>query len=508
MAKNGEQWTLEELIDFEVLLRAPKANKQEVGRELRNDLGEAQLGDNEVHRKRWGLKYWLHLERSQQENLMGHRVTAACRLIGLVLLVGMFLVGLGVVRGLVTEYSYEGVPYQVEGEAGSPDSLALSDFRVTPMKGQIKTTKGFNIWIFLFASLGVQWLLLIGGLIGFLLFRHWVIGLKALLSNVVRRFAGGIDRQNWECFSSSKKSLRSVFSWRLGSLLQLGGVGFNMGLIIGLLAMLWFSQVGFFWESTLPAGTPSLEKTTSFLSTPWGQERPSDREIELTKIRSNSDYRFEDIGTVHTFTARSRADLSWALFFFLAISFWGFLPRVLLLSFSIWKERRLLSQFDFQDREHRQLWRELSNVERSISMEGAKDGVVLFDVGGMEIPTGAIRPFLLQQLRVNPESRFQLGVLDSATEGEAWAAMMKAPSGAVILVEGWNLSPKQFTHIWQRMRQTAGEEMMIRVVVLGDGGKSEASSPSQEEFSNWQKIIDGLRDPLIECVAYQTSKIA
>jgi hypothetical protein len=132
-------------------------------------------------------------------------------------------------------------------------------------------------------------------------------------------------------------------------------------------------------------------------------------------------------------------------------------------------------------------------------MEGMKDGVVLLEVGGLALQTEEIRPFLLRKLRVNPEKKFGVGVLDESEEREAWEAMRAAPRGVVLVVEGWNLSPKEMTNLFARIRREAGEATVMRVLVLGDG----LEAPGEEEFSAWREFIDGLRDPQLECVAYE-----
>ena len=163
------------------------------------------------------------------------------------------------------------------------------------------------------------------------------------------------------------------------------------------------------------------------------------------------------------------------------------------------KERRTLAALEFQEVAHRKLWRELSRVERMVTMEGMKDGVVLLDVGGLGLETGEIRPFLLKHLRVNPEKSYSVGILDAAEEREAWEAIRSAPCGVVMLVEGWSLSPKQMTVLIERIRREAGQETVLRVLVLGDG----LVAPDDEDFKAWQDFVDGLRDPHLECVSFE-----
>ena len=158
-------------------------------------------------------------------------------------------------------------------------------------------------------------------------------------------------------------------------------------------------------------------------------------------------------------------------------------------------ERRALADLDFQEARHRALWREVSKVSRGEVKKGAADGAVLLEVGGFEPTTEAVRPFLLQELRVNPEGRFSLGTLDEAKEKEALAAARAAAMGVVFLVEGWSLSPKQMTKHHERVREALGGRdgaKMIRYVVAGN----------EEEFAQWVSFVDGLRDELAECFRY------
>jgi hypothetical protein len=49
------------------------------------------------------------------------------------------------------------------------------------------------------------------------------------------------------------------------------------------------------------------------------------------------------------------------------------------------------------------------------------------------------------------------------------------------------------------VRREAGEETVMRVLVLGDG----LEPPGKGEFTQWQEFVDGLRDSRMECVAFE-----
>jgi hypothetical protein len=502
MAGRGFNWSLEELVDFEVALKDPSAPNAEIGQEMRRDMRGMDGFTDETPRRRWGLKYWLLWVRGDTEVSVGRRLVTVSQVLGLALFLFALVAGVGVVRGLLTSYSYESGPYLEEVNADDGTSLDLTQVDRSQVMGQKVSAKGFNLWVFLAVTLGLQWLLILGSAIFYLLFQKWSLGLKNIIGGLVRRFSGGLESEQWAALMGNQRDHRSALTWRLSRILQLGGIGYNLGLVAGLFGLLWFSNVGFFWESTLPMGAPTLERTTEVLATPWGGERPNDEIIALTQLRSEMDYQFEEPRNIESLSIRSKANLSWAGFLFMALCTWGLFPRLVFLVISIWKEKSILAKLDFQDRSHRTLWRELSHVERSVEMEGIKDGVVLCDVGGIDVDTEVLRPFLLQTLRVNPEARFAVDVIDEAEEQAAWLAMRAAPCGIIILVEGWNLSPKQFTALWKRIRREAGDEAVIRVLVLGERAGGHPARPPEAELNEWQTFIDSLRDSLMECLAY------
>ncbi|MDA7881433.1 DUF2868 domain-containing protein [Akkermansiaceae bacterium] len=462
MAAGKEAWSLEDLVDFEVAVHQSPTVDSEVGREVRERLREGKIEGNQVAQRRWGLKRWLE---SKPSSNVGRRVVTVTKLMGFALLVFTFLAGVGLVRGLVSDFSYS-------------------------EEGEVFQAKGFNIWVFLAATLGVQWLLLIGGILSFVLIRRWSGGLGWLregMAGLLRKFAPQVDSSAWDSLLRAKAQQRGALVWRLGRIAQLGGVGFNLGLLAGLFGVLWFTKVGFYWESSLPQfGEESLTKTVSFLSFGIEGVDPEKEMVRESWVETSS------MGTDSGMAV-------WNSFFFFSLLVWGLLVRVLFWVMMIRKEREALARVDFQDLEHRKLWRELSRVERAVTIEGPSDGVVLLDVGGLNLEVEKLRPFLLQELRVNPEKTYSVGVMDSSEERESWEAMRKAPCGVVLFVEGWDLSPKQMTALFERIRREAGDETVLRVLVLGDG----IVAPGEDDFSAWQKFIYGLRDPLLECVAFK-----
>lgn len=452
-----------DLADFESVLAEEGAEKgarriyrESVAKSLPRELDE---GD----RRRRGLRLWLEKKRGD-EDLVGQRFETGLRLAGLLVKVLALLAGMGIVRGLLQELPSGG-------------------------------GRGYNIWLFLGVTLGLQWLFLIAGGIAWLMFRRkgrlsWSQELMGLLG---RKFAGSRVGPVWSRLLKMRSDgYGSVLGWRLAGMTQLGAVWLGLGMVISFIACLWFLKVNFYWESTLEnLSQTQLVQVTDGLSLPWSwageQWVPGEYGVEQARESVVSD----EVSQV------------WMRFFVLALLVWGVLPRLLLHYYCAARERRALAGLDFQESRHRNLWREMAKVERTVVKTSQADGVVLLDVGGAGLPLEAVRPFLLQQLRVNPESVYQTGVLDASKEEAALAAMKEAALGVVMAVEGWSLSGPQMKENYQKVRGVIGEKKPIRFLVLGTVKGAGVTEVKEEEMAEWVKFVDGLRDPAVEVVKWE-----
>lgn len=396
--------------------------------------------------------------RSTQTESQGSKLNTASSMITVILCIVMMLIGVGLIRSLITPFSF----YEQSGTG--TESVQL---------------RGFNVWILLAVTLGLQWLLIIISILGYFLWRKWAGSLSFLqniISALIKKFGGVASPR------MTTGEYKKVWVWRLTRIIQAGGIAYNAGLIIGLFGCLWFLKVGFYWETSLAQfGGESLKSLTAFLSSPTGQYLPSAEAIDYTNLaattRDNS-----QLG--QSISTRDQAFTSWRLFFFAALAIWGLLPRILFWIGSIILEHRSCAKLSFQESHHRTLWRDITKVQRGEVTSTPSDGVVLLDIGGLEIATEELRPFLLQELRVNPESRFSLGTLDANGEQKALSAAKSSTMGVVFLVEGWNLSPKQMTVYHQKVRTAISSGHMIRYVVIGN----------EEEMKQWTSFVDGMKD--------------
>jgi len=193
----------------------------------------------------------------------------------------------------------------------------------------------------------------------------------------------------------------------------------------------------------------------------------------------------------------------WWLFLLLAVAVWGLLPRVLLWLLCWWAGRRALAGLDFQGRAHRILWRDLTTAGRVDLDEKPLDGVLVLDVGGTGLDHDLLRPFLLRRLRVNPTAWESVAVLDSGAELLAARALAQAPAGVVLLAEGWALSPPRLTALLAQVRAAAGPDRAVKFLAANTGPGGQPLPPTPDERREWERFVDGLRDPLAEIHCFE-----
>lgn len=463
-------WKLSDIIDFESLITDPLAWRDSWRGRVRKELN-ATPNLSELEKRRTGFRWMLHDVRSTQAESQGNKLNIVSSMLTVSICIIMLLAGIGLIRSLITPFSF----YEYNGSATSKVEL-----------------RGFNVWILLAVTLGVQWLFIIINVLGYFLWRKWAGSfnfLQNIISVVIKKWSGV---QTPRVTSGDYKH---VWKWRLTRIIQAGGIAYNTGLIIGLFGCLWFLKVGFYWETSLQFGESSLKALTSFLSFPTGQHLPSTETINYTNLAATA----RENLIAGSISPRDSAFLNWSLFFFIALAIWGLLPRLIFWVSSIILEHRACAHLHFQESHHRTLWRDITKVQRGEIVSTPSDGAVLLDIGGLEITTEELRPFLLQELRINPENRFSLGTLDERAEEQALTASKTSAMGIVFIVEGWNLSPKQMTIYHQKVREVIGHGHMIRYVVI-------SSEAEGTEIQQWTTFIDGMKDAETEIYPFTQPK--
>jgi hypothetical protein len=451
-----ERWTLEDLIDLEQAILKNPVSQTPVKATVANSIA----GKAGADARRVGLKIWLALSR--QGLTAGRRFSRVMVSLG----VGLWLFG-GVAGG------------------GMVSSLMQRDLG------------GLNVVIFMALVIGLQWLVLVTATILWAFRRKaaggWT-GFQSLIGGVIRKLTGEKEDGWWVRIADGGSEPRAALLWRVASIAQGFGIGFNLGVILTLTGFVFARNVAFFWETTTDqAMRGALGQIVGILSLPWASfwpaAVPDAATIDATRLLAGKDERL------------AAGPEAWWLFLVAATFVWGLLPRVVLWLQAGSASKRALAKLDFQARHHRALWRELTGTTRAEVDEKPQDGVLVLDVGGSGLKESALRPFLLQKLRVNPAAWHSIAVLDPGAERQAREALAMAPAGVVLLAEGWALSPPRMKSLHSQIRELVGQEAPVKFFVVNQSGEDPAA-PTSEEKIEWERFVDSLRDPNAEVFCY------
>jgi hypothetical protein len=456
------RWTLRDLVDFEAL-----AGREEGGVFSDEEgLRDAVKGLEGAEARRVGMRAWLDGQRKQGEEMPGEVWAGGRFLVGAVVLVAMFLLGIGVMTGLLD-----------------------------------RERMAFNIPMVLGVTVGLQLLILVAAGVAFLLRENFSKGLgfvPKFLGWLVAKAGGAGKMEWWRTLRLEGGKGWEALGWNLVRLTQAGAVMFSVGLMAGLLGCIWFMEVGFYWESTTPDWMAArLHDVVRFLSAPWSWVFPGwvpdFGEVDRTMWRWTND-------SIH-FTPMKTAEI-WYPFLFASIFFWGLLPRLLLWTYAGFRESRALAGLDFQAKRHRELWRELMGTRRVDVSEAPVDGVLVLDVGGTGLKQEDLRGFMLRRLRVNPGEWHEVGVWDEKGEEDARRSIRNAPAGVVFLAEGWALSPPRMKALHGQVRRLAGADVMVHFLVANVDGEGKPAVVKAEEKAIWRDFVDGLADAGAEVYFY------
>ena len=157
MAGRQTKWRLEDVVDFEALLAA--GEDLDLEGDDRAVVREAGAGiKNEGKKRRRGLRAWLEYRRGEEDHAPGRRTVEGLRIVGFALALVAFVVAAGLARGLMQEF-----------EGGR---------------------RMFNIWLFLGVTVGLQWVVLIGGAASYFFVRR-----QSGALSVGQRLAGMLVRR-------------------------------------------------------------------------------------------------------------------------------------------------------------------------------------------------------------------------------------------------------------------------------------------------------------------------
>ena len=320
-----------------------------------------------------------------------------------------------------------------------------------------------------------------------------------------------------------KKSYGLLFALPFFLLMQVGGIGFNIGVLTATLFKVLATDIAFGWQSTLQLSSEAVFHLVQIIALPWAWIVPARFAYPNLVQISGSQMVLKD-GIYHLATV----DLvSWWPFLCLAVAVYGLLPRVLLLLAGWLTGRSLLAGLEFktaaqQQLLHRMLTPRLSTESRAeipsvveneepeavkeISEPQISEQVVAL------IPDEIFTDYSEQELsdlvqrklglriercqRIDQEGEDEQQILAAINEKEG------SPIDSLLLLqEAWQPPIEDFFYFLRQLRSLLGHEVLFSILLIGKP-KAETifTEVREQDYTIWQQKIVALGDPYIQCV--------
>lgn len=399
-------------------------------------------------------------------------------------------------------------------------------------------TTPVNVSIFLALFVGSQLLFLsillisftVGRLIGsaslpvtYALLRKGILHLAVKLGRLpaatnAHRWLAGLSGK----LRQRKRSYGLLFALPFFLLMQLGGIGFNLGVLAATLLKVVGTDIAFGWQSTLQLSAEAVYHMVQIVALPWSWAISHVGSPDLAQVRGSQ--MVLKNGIYHLTTE----DLvSWWPFLCLAVAFYGLLPRVCLLLAGWFANRSLLRRLEFdtalqQQLLHRMLTPRLSteskaeipSVEKEEEPELSEhvhapqvSGKVLALVPD-EIFDDCVRSELAQMiqarlglqlarcLRINQEGEGERQVLL-----EIRREFLPDMDSLLLLQEAWQPPIEEFFFFVQQVRELLEVKVLFSIVLIGKpSAETILTKVGEQDYSIWQQKVVSLGDPYLQCV--------
>jgi hypothetical protein len=319
-----------------------------------------------------------------------------------------------------------------------------------------------------------------------------IVGRAATRGGGARLFDGGFGTPAGE-----------VLRWRLVALSQSFGVGFNLGALALILAMVSFTDLAFSWSTTLQLDPTAIEHLTHALSLPfawaWPDARPTPALIAATQLFRAAPH-----------AVAPEVAGGWWPFVTACLATYGLLPRLTLLAVAAWTWRlKLRRALDAANR--RDLGRGMASADAGGAKSGATTtpwaakgqspaggpcGIVLWR--DVPVQDQAATGYVAQALPFTPAWVLRAGgtALDLDGGNAARRAASQGVAAMVVVVEQHEHLDKALQRFLAGLRRAKGLEKMPVVllpVLLGDGSAL-AAPDDLRRLEVWEKTVAALPD--------------
>ena len=482
-------WQLRDVVDFEVFLAEDSEADEKAlamrDRQIFLTSVAPRLGTRPSGR-RDRLRLWLETRRSPRETSPGDYFRQAYRSLITLLAIAGFLIGSGVAASHLYYYGGRAINsmFFFASTAGIQIAILLLLVGGVLFHRSLSAFEGFAV---------VRWA--VGGLLFWIARRR-----EALLSGEARlKFASAMG-----LLRAKRATYGALALWPLFVASQTFAVLFNAGVLLTLFLLVAFSNRAFGWETTNVFTPEGIHAFVRWVALPWAWLAPHAYPT-LDQVR-HSQIALHGQGV---YTAEALA--SWWPFLFYAVFVYGMLPRLVLLFFSRWMQRRALRALAFDRPDCNRLLRRMEPLVVP-GEEGpdvaVKDGALplpLVHVAGGNCAAIVSREVALPDNALESTARRIGWTIARRFDAEIDNADGSAPlfnevnslfhdgsAGGLAVVAGEGQDPiKAVLKFLMGLRAAAGPSAEILVLLIPE------QRSTGDRLTIWKRVVNTLGDPVI-----------
>lgn len=333
-------------------------------------------------------------------------------------------------------------------------------------------------------------------------------------------------RLDLQAVAGSLRQLRHLYGnlllWPAFILLQLAGSGFNLGVLLTLVAKISFTDIAFGWQSTLPLSDAFLAELVRWIALPWSwlltQEwaYPDLQQIIGSKIiLIEGNWRLTNAGLA-----------SWWPFLLCGVLIYGLLPRLLLLGWGRYQLGQGLKNLAFDSASFRQLRRRMltplvqTEAQQQIpplarhepipkhkpqkhSLTGSGHLVLIPDEIWDACSIDLLAPYLADLDKSSPLVPIRYGTIeqsDSAFLDQVSSILQEQNlAGIVVVQEAWQPPIREITTLLGQLRRMIGGSSPLSIALIGKPTADNPLTPvHSQDLTIWLKTTQALADPYLD----------
>lgn len=514
-----ENWSIEDLIDFEYFLKKEKDNNEQ-GENNSNKINRsiykaciANTGSEPTRRNL--LRFWLESKRKFEQSSLGIEAQFPgdafkdiYKLTLYLYLIVLFMLGWGLSNNL---FFYDG-----------------------------KTPVDVLIILFIVIFEFVLFIIIVAIFLIPIKFRKWFLSKYPFIFNIIIKYYFKVKRiishnistgqkQNFEVIAGmingEWKIYGNIFYWLFFTMIQSGIAVFNIGLICGIFFSLTFKDLAFGWQSTW-ISSEQIYNLVSFLSIPWAWLpepfiHPTASQIVGSKLILKE-------GIYHL----AENDLaSWWPFLCLSIALYGLFPRIIISVIGKFTGIILLRNFDFSFAPCEELIQSMRGPrietvgrEYKLKTPNTNNSSTISSFFSKKTAESSSEPISQMGILVIPEDLHQLnlskkfidiirekfsiviakeirtGLMIENTEEIIQSIISnKQPFSSVFfLQEAWHPPIKDIIYYIKETRKIIGPKTSIIIFLIGKiSGESNLLPVDKNDYEVWKNEISKMADPWI-----------